>query len=210
MQHSITKEGFGVRLRPVRLDDAPFIVWLRNLDHAKGHIGDSAQSIVTQEKWLQTYFKREGDYYFITETLHGIPVGTYGIYNVVGDLGESGRWVMRPEVPAAIPSIFLGFDAAFECLGLRLVKAFTVSSNHRVLSLNRKLGLKKIGPSPISQVIEGKPVQLIEFELSAQDWSTVRESLLPLASVAGDKIRWGEQNASFRDISKELDELEAV
>ncbi len=31
MQHTLHAEGFGVRLRPVRMEDAAFIVWLRNL-----------------------------------------------------------------------------------------------------------------------------------------------------------------------------------
>ena len=59
----------GIRLRPVRLEDAPFIVWLRNLVHAKGRVGDSAEDIDSQERWLHAYFDREGDYYFLVETL---------------------------------------------------------------------------------------------------------------------------------------------
>ena len=31
-----------MRLRPVRLEDAAFIVWLRNQEHVKGRVGDSA------------------------------------------------------------------------------------------------------------------------------------------------------------------------
>jgi len=42
MQHTMHLEGFGVRLRPVRMEDAAFIVWLRNLEHVKGKVGDSA------------------------------------------------------------------------------------------------------------------------------------------------------------------------
>ena len=104
MRHTIQAEGFGVRLRPVRLQDAEFIVWLRNLEHAKGRVGDSPTEKATQAEWLQAYFGREGDYYFIIETTDGIEVGAYGIYDRTGDSAESGRWVIRPEVPAAIPS----------------------------------------------------------------------------------------------------------
>jgi len=79
MQHDIQIEGFGVRLRPVRMEDAPFIVWLRNLEHARGRVGDSASTQQSQETWLQAYFQRAGDYYFIVETPGGIPVGTLAI-----------------------------------------------------------------------------------------------------------------------------------
>ena len=42
MRHNIHLEGFNLRLRPVRIEDAAFIVWLRNLDYVKGNVGDSA------------------------------------------------------------------------------------------------------------------------------------------------------------------------
>ena len=84
MQHTIQAEGFGVRLRPVRMDDAPFIVWLRNLDHAKGRVGDSATDTASQEAWLKVYFDRQGDYYFIIETAGRIALGAYGIYDQEG------------------------------------------------------------------------------------------------------------------------------
>ena len=60
-----------MRLRPVRIEDAAFIVWLRNLDFVKGNVGDSATDVATQEAWLRAYFEREGDYYFIVESSGG-------------------------------------------------------------------------------------------------------------------------------------------
>ena len=197
MHHSITHENFCVRLRPVRLDDASFIVWLRNLEHAKGRVGDSAQDIASQQKWLHAYFERDGDYYFIVETGCGIPVGTYGIYKLPGGQWESGRWIIRPGVPAAIPSIVLGFQVAFEQLGLSTLKACTVSTNQHVLTLNRKLGFQATGGMP-TQIIEGKPAQLLEFALHASDWSKIRASILPLALLAARNIRDWEQSAASR------------
>ncbi len=198
MQHSITIEDFGVRLRPVQLDDAPFIVWLRNTDHAKGRIGDSAQDVASQEQWLRAYFERARDYYFIIETACGIPVGTYGIYNIEDHHAESGRWIVRPDVPAALPGIILANEVAFERLGLSKLIGYTVSTNFRVISLNRKLGYKMTGSTPITQIIGGKPVQLVGFELHAADWFKIREALRPLARLAGEKIRNWEQSAASR------------
>src|SRR5882672_7802917 len=143
MQHDIQIEGFGVRLRPVRMEDAPFIVWLRNLDHVKGRVGDSATDVAPQQEWLKKYFQRQGDYYFIIETADGTAVGAYGIYDVANGSGESGRWIIRPEVPAAIPSAMLAFEAAFETLGLTALRCATVSTNRSVLSLNRKFGFRQ-------------------------------------------------------------------
>src|SRR6185295_3444886 len=116
MQHTMHLEGCGVRLRPVRMEDAAFIVWLRNLDHVKGKVGDSATDEGAQRAWLERYFERQGDYYFIIETQGGIAVGAYGIYDVANASAESGRWVIRPEVPAAVPCAVVAFDACFGTL----------------------------------------------------------------------------------------------
>jgi RimJ/RimL family protein N-acetyltransferase len=192
MKHSVTTEGFGVRLRPVRPEDAAFIVWLRNLDHAKGRIGDTV-SEAGQRAWLDKYFTRDGDYYFIIETAGGLAVGAYGIYDLRGKSAESGRWVIRPEVPAAIPSAMLAFKTAFEILALDELRVSTVSTNQLVLSLNKKFGFRQTGITPNAQVINGKPVDLVNFLLDAKDWPKVREKLLPLAKLAETQVREWEQ-----------------
>ncbi len=188
MEHTLTTEGFGVRLRPVRLEDAAFIVWLRNLEHTKGRIGDSATDTGSQENWLKTYFKREGDYYFIIETAAGLPVGAYGIYDVARGSAESGRWIIRPEVPAAVPSAILAFDLAFGTLGLKEVRVTTVSTNQSVLSLNKKFGFRQVAIDQGGQVIGGQPVDLVRFVMTAPEWAKPREKLLPLAKLAEAQV----------------------
>ena len=193
MNHTITTEGFGVRLRPVRMGDAAFIVWLRNLDHARGRIGDTVDE-PGQRAWLEKYFTRDGDYYFIIETASGVSVGAYGIYDVRGRSAESGRWVINPAVPAAIPSALLAFRTAFETLGMDELRVSTVSTNQLVLSLNRKFGFRQIGITPSAQVINGQPVDLINFILDAREWPKVREKLAPLAKLAEAQVREWESN----------------
>lgn len=193
MQHTLHAEGFGVRLRPVRLEDAAFIVWLRNLQHAKGRLGDSASDTAAQESWLKDYFLREGDYYFIIETLRGTAVGAYGIYDRRGASAESGRWIIRSEVPAAIPSAIQAFKIAFDQLGLSELRVKTVSTNRNVLSLNRKFGFRQTRIEPAAQVIGGQPVDLVHFLLEAKDWPRIRESLLPLARLAEKQVQEWEQ-----------------
>jgi RimJ/RimL family protein N-acetyltransferase len=193
MEHTLKAEGFGVRLRPVRMEDAAFIVWLRNLDHVKGRVGDSARDAAAQEAWLAAYFQRDGDYYFIIETAGGIAVGAYGIYNVKGVGAESGRWIIRPEVPAAVPSALLAFDLAFGGLRLKEVRVTTVSTNHGVLSLNRKFGFREVGIEHGGVVIGGKPVDLVRFVMTAEEWVKPRERMLPLARLAEAQVRDWEQ-----------------
>ena len=180
-------------MRPVRMDDAAFIVWLRNLDFVKGRVGDSAADAAAQRVWLEEYFARQGDYYFIIETPGGIAVGAYGIYDVVGASAESGRWIVRSDVPAAIPSAILAFDLAFEKLGLSELRVTTVSTNRSVLSLNRKFGFRQTGITVAGQLIAGKPVDLVHFLLDGKDWPKVRERVLPLAGLAERQVcEWEE------------------
>src|SRR5262245_34201525 len=188
MEHTVHAEGWGVRLRPVQLEDAEFIVWLRNLDHAKGKVGDSAGDPAAQQEWLRFYFQRPGDYYFIIETSKRTPVGAYGIYDIRGRSAESGRWVIRPDVPAAIPSALVAFDIAFGALQLDELRVKTVSSNQNVLSLNRKLGFRETRTEPNAQVIGGKSVDMIHFLLKASDWPPYRAKLLPLAKLAEKQV----------------------
>jgi RimJ/RimL family protein N-acetyltransferase len=189
MNHTIQAEGYGIRLRPVRIEDSAFIVWLRNLEHARGRIGDSAADVAAQEAWLKRYFERDGDYYFIVETPGKIPVGTYGIYNHEGSIAESGRWVIRPEVRAAIPSLLVAFDEiAFGALNLSQIRGSTVSTNHPALSVNAKFGFRQTHIEKSAQIIGGTPVDLVHFLLEKKDWPPARDRLLPLARLAERQI----------------------
>ncbi len=174
------------------MEDAAFIVWLRNLDHVKGKVGDSATDVASQEAWLEAYFEREGDYYFIPETPGGIPLGTTGIYDVQGTRGEKGRHIMRPEVmEVGVPAGMLATDLAFGRLGLSELRSTSVSTNLPVHSLHRKSGFKQVGILRAAQTIGGSPVDLVEFILKAEDWHKFRERLSPLAHLAGTQaLEW--------------------
>jgi RimJ/RimL family protein N-acetyltransferase len=189
MRHSWQAEGFGVRIRPVRLDDAAFIVWLRNLGHTKGKLGDSAADVADQEAWLRTYFAREDDFYFIVETLGGLPVGTHAVSKVSGGSGEAGRLIIRPEVPAAVPTSLITFDLAFGAMGLKELRGTSVSTNEKVHSYVRKFGFRQTGIETGARVIAGQPADIVHFAMTAAEWSQKRAGVLPIARYAEKQIR---------------------
>jgi len=174
------------------MEDAPFIVWLRNLDYVKGKVGDSAPDVPGQEAWLKAYFERASDYYFIPETPGGIPLGTTGIYDVKGTKGEKGWHIARPELrEVGIPAGMLATDLAFGVMGLSELRSTSVSTNLPVHSLHRKSGFKQVGILREARNINGQSVDLIEFVLKAEDWPRFRERLAPLADLAGTQaLEW--------------------
>jgi len=199
MPLSLHTEGYGIRLRPVQMEDAAFIVWLRNQDYVIGWVGDSAPDVVSQQKWLESYFEREGDCYFVIETLGGVPLGTNGLYGITGKRGEWGRYIIRPEVQAAVSSAILIFDLAFEKLELRELLARCVSTNLTVRSLVKKYGFRQTEMKFASQIIGGQPVDMIHFVLKAGDWSGCRKCLLPLAEFAETRIKEWEKHSHESD-----------
>ena len=188
MQHTFTCEGFGVRLRPVVIEDARFIVTLRNSAHARGRIGDTSLSLPAQEQWLRDYFERPGDYYFIVETLSGIPVGTYSVYDVAGASAEVGRHVILPDVAAALPSAITLTDFAYGTLRLEELRATVVQSNRSVLSFNRRLGAHVEKVEKGGRVIGGLPVDIVHIRGFAHEWPACRRRVLPLAVIAQQAV----------------------
>ncbi len=199
MHHTLSNEGFGVRIRPVRMEDAAFIVWLRNQDHAKGKLGDSATSVPAQENWLNTYFERTGDYYFIGETLNdGIPVGTTSIYDQSGTAAETGRFIVSPDVPAAFQISILTYDLAFERMQLKELRATSVGSNRTLHSYVRKLGFRQTRIEKGGRMIGGEAVDILHFVLTAAAWSKARAAMLPLAQYAEAGIlQWEKASTQY-------------
>jgi RimJ/RimL family protein N-acetyltransferase len=189
MQHNWKTEGFGVRIRPVVLEDAAFIVWLRGLDHTKGYLGDSASGVAEQEAWLRTYFAREDDFYFITETPGGIPLGTHGLSNHANGSAEAGRLIIRPDVPAAVPTSLITFDLAFGEMGLKELRGTSVSTNEKVHTYVYKFGFRKTGVEAGARVISGQPVDIFHFAMTAEEWVKNRPRVLPIAKYAEKQIQ---------------------
>ncbi len=193
MRHSLTAQGYGLRLRPVRLEDAPFIVWLRNLGYVKGKVGDSAADVSSQEKWLNHYFEREDDYYFIAETLNEIPLGTYGVYDLNQSCAEIGRLVIRPEIPAGTPASLLLIDLFYGQMGIKQLRGRVVARNYRARSFFGRLGFNEVKVEHAGQVIGGQAVDMVLVSQAPEDWLRVRERLITEAQQAETWIcKWAQ------------------
>lgn len=185
MDHDITVTQYGIRLRPVRVADAAFISELRHSPHARGKIGDSEVSVRAQEQWIERYLKRANDWYFIIETTrdNGM-VGTLGIYNVAGQRGEWGRWVIKPGIPASPASAWLAFHVCFDCFMLEEVYGYVLETNKEVLSLHKRIGNFCAGIGPEVRIIDGNPIRTLEFKTVRANWPAMSERLERFAIMA--------------------------
>jgi len=184
LNHSIVVEKFGIRLRPVRLSDAGFIVNLRNSPHALCFVGDSAKTEAAQKDWLNNYFSRSGDYYFIIELARNCQnVGTTGIYDIREGTGESGRWIILPGISAAPASTWLTLHVSFNILGLDVVRGTIVESNKNVTSMHKKLGMRFTGGCE-SRIIARQSVNLLEYRIARAEWPLISANLARYALLA--------------------------
>lgn len=144
MKHSYRLEGFGYRLRPIKKTDAAFIIEARLEDMERNqYVHAISPDVSEQEAWLERYFQREGDYYFVVENrLTGKPEGLISFYDEKDGSAEWGRWVIKKGSLAAIESVYLLYRIAFEQAGMKELYCRTISDNVSVVSFHQSIGEK--------------------------------------------------------------------
>lgn len=164
MKHKISVEGFGYRLRPVRLSDAAFIIAVRLEDAERNKfIHAISPDVSLQEAWIERYFLREGDYYFVVENrITGEGEGLIGVYDVKDGKAEWGRWVVKKDSLAAVESVDLAYRAAFEKIGLDELYCRTVQDNAEVVSFHESIGEKTRGVIENAFEINGATYNAVE------------------------------------------------
>lgn len=178
MKHNLAIEGYGYRLRPVKLSDAQFIVNVRLEDAERNQfIHTVSDDVHLQEEWIRNYFEREGDYYFIIENrLTGHSEGLMAIYNVANDRGEWGRWVVRKGSFAAAESVILLYRVAFEQVGLKELYCRTIKENAAVVAFHNSAG-EHIRQTLTAYVeLDGKKYDVVEHYA---DYKIFSEDVLP-------------------------------
>ena len=98
MRHSISLTCVRYRLRPVTLEDAPFIVELRTDPLLNRYLHEISSRVEDQVAWIERYFERPEDYYFIIEDSDSEePHGAIGIYDVEENAAGAqwGRWILK-------------------------------------------------------------------------------------------------------------------
>ena len=69
MKHDFKVKGKAFYLRPVTNNDAKYILSLRNNPKLNKYINPTSSNIEDQINWLEAYYERKNDYYFIVEKI---------------------------------------------------------------------------------------------------------------------------------------------
>jgi RimJ/RimL family protein N-acetyltransferase len=179
LRHEVAREGHRFRIRPIRSEDAAFVLSLRNDPQRARFLGPTSDRVEDQVAWLNTYFDRPDDWYWIVEDGRtGAPEGTIGLYARQGPRAEWGRWILREGSVAAVESALLVYRFAFDELALDEVFCRTIEENLAVVSFHESCGLERGGTLPLA---DGRLA--VEQRLTAARWPVVRAKLDRLASA---------------------------
>jgi len=182
MRHDIHLSGHAFSLRPIELSDAPLIVSLRGHARRTRYLHRIPLDLRAQEGYLNRYFDRDGDYYFVIDRLAADgdrAEGLIAIYDVDVEhrRAEWGRWVIRPRSLAAIESAWLIYRVGFERLGLEEMYCHTLVDNTAALSFHDRAGLVRHRRLEGFVELDGERRDVIEHLLTRDQWRTTSVNL---------------------------------
>lgn len=182
MNHSIVLKNDERTLRPVKVEDAEFIVWLRNQAHVKDCVNDTSTDVERQRQWIRDYLQRDNEYYWIIETPDGEPFGTTSLYHYDAEKNqiESGRWVeLKGERYSynLFKSAVQFNDFAFNELKVARVVFDVVATNKRVIRYHQSYGAEITCVEKNAVILGGVPHDVVWMQITREKWPEIREFL---------------------------------
>ena len=179
MNHSIILKNDERTLRPVTVEDAEFIVRLRNQAHVKDCVNDTSTDVERQRQWIRDYLQRDNEYYWIIETPDGEPFGTMSLYHYDAEKNqiESGRWVeLKGEKYTynLFASAIQINDFAFEVLKVDSIVFDVVVTNTRVIRWHKLYGAEVTGVEKNAVILNGVPTDVIWMRITKKKWPEIR------------------------------------
>ena len=182
MNHSVILKNDERTLRPVTVEDAEFIVRLRNQAHARNCVNDTSTDVEKQRQWIRDYLTRDNEYYWIIETPDGEPFGTTSFYNydVEKNQIESGRWVeLKGEKYTynLFRSSLQLNEFAFDVLKVDKIVFDVVATNRRVIRFHQLYGAETSCIEKDAVVFDGVPHDVVWMQIARVKWPEICEFL---------------------------------
>lgn len=194
MRHELSLAGHAFGLRPIADSDAAFAAALRADPALNRHIHAGSGDVQEQLRWMQAYYERERDYYFVVESLRsGSREGLISVYDIdaASGVGEWGRWVMRQGSLAAVESAWLIYKLSFEMLQLSAVLCRTVADNLRVVSFHDSCGIGQRRELPGFFTLRGQATDGVEHRVERDAWPALSARLERLALLGARRANRG-------------------
>jgi RimJ/RimL family protein N-acetyltransferase len=192
MKHNLRIEGFAFRLRPVTLEDSVFITDLRNSDDVRlRFVNKISRDPLTQRAWIEEYFERPGDYYWILERKsNGFPEGTISLYNHDSETSqiEWGRWVLKSNSMGAVESAMLIYDIAFSVFNVNKTYCRTILSNEKVVSFHDSCGIARECILKDYFISGIDRFDVVQHSLNRKDYPEIKRRLCKLSEIYAKRI----------------------
>lgn len=137
--------GRTIRLRPIRVDEADFVLSLRLSEKSSRHLSTTKPNLQEQQAWLSDYKLREAagqEHYFVIESHQGQRYGLVRLYDLQPNSFSWGSWLMRDDAPkaCAIESALLVYEYAFGLLKYQQSHFDVRKNNPKVIAFHQRLG----------------------------------------------------------------------
>lgn len=158
-----------VRLRPVEVGDAGYILSLRLDGRYNRFLSGVSPDVESQIRWIEKYKLDEAakkQFYFIIERLDGVPCGTVRIYDLRSGSFCWGSWILDESKTryAAIESALLVYRFGFNVLGFSKSHFDVMKGNEKVVSFHKKMGAEQVSDDSNNYYFEISRESVIKAE----------------------------------------------
>lgn len=156
-------------LRFAQVDDADYILSLRQNEKYNTHLSPVNNNIQNQKKWLIEYKKREEkleEFYFIIQRNDGTKCGTIRVYDIVNNSFCWGSWILdqNKTKTAAIESALLIYQFGFDIMKYSRCHFDVRKDNNLVISFHEKFNAKKINEDELNYYFEIYPNDIMTIK----------------------------------------------
>lgn len=178
MKHDYNIVGPSYSLRPVNNSDVKLICELRGNPELNKYIHSIEIDEDKQKSWLQDYYKRTNDFYFVIVDNKSLSsCGLISAYNVSAFECEWGRWIIRQGSMCALESAWLIYNFCFNYLSVTEVYCRTVSINASVVAFHNSMEICLSRILPAHFEIDGEMLDAVEHRVTKEEWKALSEQI---------------------------------
>lgn len=132
--------GRYVTLHSISEADAQFSLDIRQIPEKNTFLHTVDNDLEKQKRWIEQQRGKEGDYFFVAETLAGEKVGTVGVYDIHENKGHLGRLLFIKNPFQTFEGTILAMRFAYDVLGLDSLMGDVHEKNQASMDISEAVG----------------------------------------------------------------------